>query len=196
MQASFYLWQSFLFVCSATCCSICEGEWHMPRILRAWNRRSDPGTEPGTYKKSCCEVRGSNPGPTKHRVHKELEQYAKRTQDFHVECICQMTDNSQTNGQWKTARPIECSWSWKFILRVCGTYTTLLMSLVKDIPGVCRTLHDFLSIFSQDIPGVCRTLHNSLNVISENIPGACRTLHTFIFHSRQNWIIFNSILSS
>ena len=39
---------------------------------------------------------------------------------------------------------------------------------------------------------MCRILHNSLNVISDNILEVCRNLHTFIFHSRQGCIIFDS----
>ena len=59
-----------------------------------------------------------------------------------------------------------------FIPRVCRTYTTLFMSLVKTY------------------------LDNSLKVISENILEVCRILHTIIFHSKQSCIIFNSKLSS
>ncbi len=62
--AIFFLME-VLFFRKPTWSSNRGGEWHRPRISLAWHRRSDPGIEPGTCKRSCCMVRGSNPGPTK-----------------------------------------------------------------------------------------------------------------------------------
>ena len=62
----FYSWR-FYFSAKPTWFSNRGGKWHRPRILRAWNRWSGPGIEPGTHKKIVLQGQGFEPWTYKKR---------------------------------------------------------------------------------------------------------------------------------
>ena len=161
------------------------GDW-------AWELNTVP------TKRSCCKVRGLNPGPTNTscaRGTQNMQRSCTKNTDRARNIPCGM--HQMDNGWWPDWLTMARSFKFfnhgkrsktnVFIPRVCRTYTTLLMSLLK-IYQVCVESYT-TNVFSEDIPEVCRILHNSLNVCSENTPGACRNLRTFIFHRRQKCII-------